>query len=87
MDVLIVVLAVIFGALGLLGCLIPVIPGPPFSYIGLLVLYLWHDSVPSLYGDITFTLTGKFMLVWLGITVAVTIIDYNIVYRFKGLGS
>ena len=76
MDVLIVVFAVIFGILGLLGCIIPVIPGPPLSYIGLLILYLWHDNMQSFYGDITFDLTGKFMLVWLAITVAVTILDY-----------
>ena len=85
MDILIVVLAVILGAFGLLGCLIPVIPGPPLSYIGLLVLYLWHDKLPAFYGDITFAPTGKFMLVWLGITVTVTIIDYIIPVFFTKL--
>ena len=77
MEVLIVIIAVALGFIGLLGCIVPVIPGPPLSYLGLLVLYLWHnpaqDACLSLAAG---GITGKFMLIWLGITVAVTILDY-----------
>lgn len=71
MDSILVCLAVIFGIVGLLGCILPVIPGPPLSYAGLLITYLWgNGSEPDA------EITGRFMLVWLAITVIVTVLDY-----------
>lgn len=71
MDSILVCLAVIFGIVGLLGCILPVIPGPPLSYAGLLIMYLWgNGSEPDN------EITGRFMLVWLAITVIVTVLDY-----------
>jgi uncharacterized protein YqgC (DUF456 family) len=77
MDVLVIIIAVALGFVGLLGCIVPVIPGPPLSYLGLLTIYLWHDTAPD-----AGPLSGKFMLVWLGITVAVTILDYIVPVLF-----
>ena len=65
------------GFIGLIGCIVPVLPGPPIGYLGLLLVYLWGN--PS---GITEPITGKFMLVWLGITVAVTILDYIVPVLF-----
>lgn len=81
MEALIVIIAVALGFIGLLGCIVPVIPGPPLSYLGLLVLYLWHDPIQQA-GVLSGGLTGKFMLVWLGITAAVTILDYIVPVLF-----
>lgn len=62
------VLAIILGLLGLIGCILPVIPGPPLSWAALLLLYFKEGSEMSL----------TFLLVWLAITVAVTVLDYII---------
>ena len=71
MEIFIEIIAVLMGLVGLIGCIVPVLPGPPIGYFGLLLVYLWGN--PS---GITDPITGKFMLVWLGITIAVTILDY-----------
>jgi uncharacterized protein YqgC (DUF456 family) len=65
MDIVLVILAFLFLAAGLLGAVVPVIPGPPLSYIGLLLLQ-WSG-----YGGFSF----NFLLIWVTITVAVTIMD------------
>lgn len=61
------ILAAALGFAGLLGCLVPVLPGPPLSWLGLLVLYLWGAGDPF---------STRFLLVWLAVTVIVTVLDY-----------
>jgi len=39
MDIFLVILSLLFIVLGLLGSLLPVIPGPPLSWLGLLILH------------------------------------------------
>lgn len=58
--------AIILGIVGLIGCVVPVIPGPPFSWAGILVLYLWGGDEVSM----------RFLLVWLVVTIVVTVLDY-----------
>lgn len=38
MDTLLIILALVFGIVGLLGSILPALPGAPFSYLGLLLL-------------------------------------------------
>lgn len=71
MDI-IYILAIILGLVGIVGCLLPVIPGPPLTYIGLVLIYFWGD------GDIS----SSYMIIWLAITIIVTILDYTIPARF-----
>ncbi len=52
--------------LGLVGCVLPVIPGPPLSFVGLLLLHF------SDYAEFSF----EFLLVMGAIAVLVTIMDY-----------
>ncbi len=66
MEILLVILAFLFLLTGLLGAVVPVLPGPPISFVGLLLLQ-WSG-----YGNFSST----FLLVWAAITVAITIIDY-----------
>ena len=66
MDIFLLVLAFAMLAAGLLGAVIPVLPGPPLSYAGLLVLH-WS-------GHADFTVT--FLVIWALIAAAVTVIDY-----------
>jgi uncharacterized protein YqgC (DUF456 family) len=66
MAIILVILAFLFLLTGLLGAVIPVIPGPPLGYVGLLLLQ-WSG-----YGGFSIV----FLWVWAGITVAVTVTDY-----------
>ena len=67
------IVAVLSGIIGLLGCILPVLPGPPLSYAGLAIMYFWANP---LLADGSFEITGRFMLTWFLITVVVTLLDY-----------
>lgn len=63
---------------GIIGCLVPVLPGPPFSFLGLILLHIsrfGHFSTPT--------------LITMGvITVVVTIMDYIVpVWGTRQLGG
>ena len=66
MEIVLVILAFILLLTGILGAVIPVLPGPPLSYIGLLLLQ-WSG-----YGRFS----PAFLWIWAGITVAITVMDY-----------
>ncbi len=66
------IIAVLLSLSGIAGCFLPVLPGPPLSWCALLLLYFFGNGEMSL----------TFLLVWLGITVAVTILDYVVPARF-----
>lgn len=51
---------------GLVGCIIPGLPGPPLSYIGVLLLQLGPEK----------PFEWKFLLTWGLVTVVVTALDY-----------
>ncbi|MCD7970615.1 MAG: DUF456 domain-containing protein [Alistipes sp.] len=65
MDIVLALIAVVLLLVGLAGCLVPVIPGPPLSYAGLLILHFTG------FGDFT----SRFLFVMAAVTVAVTIAD------------
>ncbi len=69
MDILIDILAVICGLVGIIGTIIPVLPGPVASYLGMGILYIWGSGVRD---DITMTV----MIIWLVITIAVSVFDF-----------
>jgi uncharacterized protein len=78
MDLLLISLAVILILLGLIGCLVPLIPGPPLSYAAILLLQFSSRSPFS----------EDFLVMWGAITVAVTLLDYWVpVYGTKRLGG
>ena len=66
MEILLLILAFIFLTVGLLGAVLPALPGPPLSFIGLLLLK-WSG-----YGNFS----PIFLWVWAGITIVVTVMDY-----------
>ena len=66
MDYILVIVAALLIVFGLLGCIIPIIPGPPLSFGGLLILHF------TKWGPI-----NSDLLLWLGIAAAVvTVLDY-----------
>lgn len=66
MDIVLLVLACVLLLFGLAGSVLPVIPGPPLSFAGLLLLE-WS-------GFADFSL--RFLIVWGVVTLIVTILDY-----------
>lgn len=77
-DIIWISLGAFFMILGLVGCIAPVIPGPPLSYFGLLLLQLKEEPPFSL----------QFMLIMFFIAAAITIIDYLLpVWGAKKFGA
>ena len=68
MDIVLIALGVVFIISGILGCVLPVIPGPPLSYIGLLLLHFTKG----------FQFSERFLILWAIITAAVYALDYII---------
>lgn len=69
------IIAVIIGLIGIIGCFLPVIPGPPVSWGALSLLYFFGNGEMSL----------EFLLIWLAITIVVTILDYVVPAQFTRL--
>ena len=65
MEIILAVAAFLFLLVGLVGSVVPAIPGPPLAYIGLLLLQ-WSG-----YGGFS----PAFLWLWAGITAAVTVMD------------
>lgn len=70
MDIL-VVFAIIAAVIGLIGSIVPGIPGPPVSWVGLLLAYFCGGLNGS--GN---PMSLTFLLVWLAIVIVVTVLDY-----------
>lgn len=68
MDILLIILGAICLLLGLIGCVAPVLPGVPLSYLGLLLLH-WTDRVQF---------SWQFLAVWGVVVVVIQILDYFI---------
>ena len=74
------ILAVAAGVIGIAGSVIPGLPGPPISWLGMLLAYLAKGTNGS--GD---PLSTKLLVIWLIITVIVSILDYVIPAYFTRL--
>lgn len=78
MDTFWLVLGIILMAVGILGCLLPLLPGPPLAFAALLIQQLRTDA----------PFTTKFLWIWAGITIVVTALDYIIpVYGTRKYGG
>lgn len=78
MDILWLGLGIILMLVGLAGCILPFLPGPPLCYLALLVQQL--QSTPPY--------TSKFLLIWAGITLLIVALDYVIpLYGTKKFGG
>lgn len=80
METTLAVCAILLGLLGIIGSIVPALPGPPLSWLGLLVLYIWGsgtcDGAP---------LSSTRLFVWLGIVTVVTVLDYVVPAYFTKL--
>jgi uncharacterized protein YqgC (DUF456 family) len=65
-DIILIIFGVIIMILGIIGCLVPVLPGPPLSFIGLLLLHF------TKFGDFT----TPTLIIFASMAVFVTVLDY-----------
>jgi len=64
------VIGSILMVLGLAGCVLPILPGPPLSFIGLFLLALIKHFSPPL--------TPTLVIIMAGVTILVVVMDYII---------
>ena len=67
------VLAVICAVIGIIGSVVPGLPGPPVSWLGMLLAYFGKGLNSS--GD---PMSLKFLVVWLVITIVISVLDWII---------
>ena len=78
MDLIILVIGVVLMLIGLVGCFVPVIPGPPICYVSLLVIHFFSD----------YTLADDFLINWAIIMTAITVLDIWLqIYGVKRFGG
>lgn len=73
MDTLLIVLACVCLLVGLAGSVLPVIPGPPLAYFGVLLVH-WSSKVDF---------SNDFLLTWAAATIVVSILDYYLPVWFS----
>ena len=66
MESIVVALAIIAGAIGILGSIMPGLPGPPVSWVGILLLFIWGPEPVSV----------SALVIWGVVMALVTVIDY-----------
>ena len=66
MDIFLIILGVLCLLAGLAGCFLPVLPGPPVSYVGLLLLHFTDK--------IHFSTTH--LILWVFLVIIVQVMDY-----------
>jgi hypothetical protein len=70
LETIAIILGAVFVFLGIAGCVLPLLPGPPLSFIGLFLLALVNHFSPPF--------TPTLIIVMAVITIAVTLGDYLI---------
>ncbi|MBN2172977.1 MAG: DUF456 domain-containing protein [Bacteroidales bacterium] len=78
MDILWAIIGLIILLVGIVGCVLPVIPGQALSWLSLLILQLKDDP----------PFTVRFLVIWALITAFVTLLDYVVpIWGTKKLGG
>jgi len=78
MDIFLAIMGTICIVVGVLGSLLPILPGPPISYAGILLL---HFSKYAQYGT-------RFLILFGALTVIVAVLDYVVpVWGTKKFGG
>jgi len=80
MDIVLLVIAILLMLTGMIGCVAPVLPGPPLTWIGLLLI-----KFTDKFGD---QFTWTWMIIWACVTILVTVLDYVIpIWGTKKMGG
>jgi uncharacterized protein YqgC (DUF456 family) len=68
MDYVLLIAGFVCLIIGLIGCIIPAVPGPPISWIGMLLL--------KFTGKYSETISIEWLVIWAVVVVAVTVADF-----------
>lgn len=66
MDTLLIISAILCGIIGIIGSVVPILPGPALSFVGLICAYLTEGS----------TISQTMLWTWGAITLIICILDY-----------
>ena len=80
METVAIILAIVLGVVGIVGSIVPALPGPPLSWLGLLCLYFFGGTNAA--GE---PMSTSFLFIWLAVTTLVSIIDYLVPAWFTKL--
>jgi len=65
--IVLIILGLLFAFIGLIGCVLPIIPGPPLSFFALIILSYAKNCEPF---------SATFLIIMAGLTVLATVVDY-----------
>jgi uncharacterized protein YqgC (DUF456 family) len=78
MVTVLLIVGTLFMLAGIAGCILPLLPGPPLCFLGLLIQQLNPDP----------PFNTHFLLIWGGVTIVITVLDYIIpLYGTKKFGG
>ena len=77
MEIFLFILSALLIIVGIIGAVVPALPGPPLGYVGLLLLQ-FTDKVQF---------STSFLVVWGIVVLAVTILDYLLPQRLQYLDN
>ncbi len=80
MEIVIGILAVLVGVIGIIGSILPALPGPPLTWVGMLLLYFWGGT-----NGVGEHMSLALLLIMLGVTVVISILDYIVPLYFTKL--
>jgi len=80
-ETFIAIAAIALGIVGIIGSVAPALPGPPLSWLGMLLLYIWGGGTNGA-GE---PMSTTFLLVWLFIVGVVSLLDYVVPAYFTKL--
>ena len=66
MDIFLIIIAILCGVIGIIGSVLPILPGPALSFVGLMCAYFTDGS----------TITQTALWIWGIITIVISILDY-----------
>jgi len=65
--IVLIILGLLFALIGLIGCILPFIPGPPLSFFALIILSYAKNWEPF---------STTFLIIMAGLTILATVLDY-----------
>ena len=74
------IIAIVAGVAGIVGSIVPALPGPPVSWVGMLLAFFAGGLDAS--GE---KMTLTVLLIWLAVTVLVTVLDYVVPAKFTSV--
>lgn len=66
MDILLIIVGILLLIAGVVGCILPILPGTPLAYVGLLLIHFTEK--------VEFTTTE--LVIWMIIIIAIQVLDY-----------